>query len=173
MKKLLSFVFMGVPLLAVAQNPVIRDQFAADPTARVFNNKVYVYPSHDIMPPAGQKQDWFCMADYHVFSSENLTDWTDHGMIISQEIVPWGNPEGYSMWAPDCVYKNGKYYFYFPNAPKGGRGFGIGVATASNPEGPLVPLVQAQHIRTAVSIVNSTFFMSYSYLLQNYEKKSK
>ena len=41
MKKLLSFIFMGVPLLAVAQNPVIRDQFAADPTARVFNNKVY------------------------------------------------------------------------------------------------------------------------------------
>jgi len=136
MKKLLSLVFMGVPLLTVAQNPVIRDQFAADPTARVFNNKVYVYPSHDIVPPAGQRQDWFCMADYHVFSSENLTEWTDHGMIISQESVPWGNPEGYSMWAPDCVYKNGKYYFYFPNAPRGGRGFGIGVATATTPEGP-------------------------------------
>ena len=69
MKKLLSVIFMGVPLFAVAQNPVIRDQFAADPTARVFNNKVYVYPSHDIVPPAGQRQDWFCMADYHVFSS--------------------------------------------------------------------------------------------------------
>ena len=76
------------------------------------------------------------MADYHVFSSENLTEWTDHGMIVSQQTVPWGNPEGYSMWAPDCVYKNGKYYFYFPNAPKGGRGFAIGVATASSPEGP-------------------------------------
>ena len=136
MKKLLSVIFMGVPLFAVAQNPVIRDQFAADPTARVFNNKVYVYPSHDIVPPAGQRQDWFCMADYHVFSSENLTDWTDHGMIISQENVPWGNPAGYSMWAPDCVYKNGKYYFYFPNGPKGGRGFGVGVATADKPEGP-------------------------------------
>jgi hypothetical protein len=120
----------------MAQNPVIRDQFTADPTARVFNNKVYVYPSHDIKPPQGQRQDWFCMADYHVFSSENLTEWTDHGMIVSQQTVPWGNPEGYSMWAPDCVYKNGKYYFYFPNAPKGGRGFAIGVATASSPEGP-------------------------------------
>ena len=136
MKKLLCLIFMGVPLLAVAQNPVIRDQYAADPTARVFNDKVYVYPSHDIFPPAGQRQDWFCMADYHVFSSENLTDWTDHGMIISQENVPWGNPAGYSMWAPDCVYKNGKYYFYFPNGPKDGRGFGIGVATADKPEGP-------------------------------------
>ena len=135
-KKQLFVTLLAVPLLAQAQNPVIRDQFAADPTARVFNNKVYVYPSHDIMPPAGQRQDWFCMADYHVFSSENLTDWTDHGMIISQENVPWGNPVGYSMWAPDCVYKNGKYYFYFPNGPKDSRGFGIGVATADNPEGP-------------------------------------
>ena len=139
MKKIILSLFMAVPLLALAQNPVIRDQFAADPTARVFNNKVYVYPSHDIMPPEGQRQDWFCMADYHVFSSENLTDWTDHGMILSQQAVPWGNPEGYSMWAPDCVYKNGKYYFFFPNGTKVGRGFAIGVATANSPEGPFTP----------------------------------
>ena len=119
-----------------AQNPVIRDLFTADPTARVFNGKVYLYPSHDIMPPEGQRQDWFCMEDYHVFSSENLTDWTDHGVIVSQEKVPWGKPDGYSMWAPDCVEKDGKYYFYFPNGPKTGRGFAIGVAVANSPEGP-------------------------------------
>ena len=136
MKKATTLLLLGIPLTLAAQNPIIRDQFTADPTARVFNNKVYLYPSHDITPPAGQRQDWFCMADYHVFSSENLTDWTDHGMIISQQTVPWGNPEGYSMWAPDCVEKNGKYYFYFPNAPKSGRGFAIGVATADRPEGP-------------------------------------
>jgi hypothetical protein len=40
------------------------------------------------------------------------------------------------MWAPDCVEKDGKYYFYFPNGPKSGRGFAIGVATADRPEGP-------------------------------------
>jgi hypothetical protein len=124
------------PLLSQAQNPIISSQFTADPTARVFNEKIYLYPSHDIQAPKGQRQDWFCMADYHVFSSENLIDWQDHGVIISQQDVPWGNPEGYSMWAPDCVYKNGKYYFFFPNAPKNGHGFGIGVATASKPEGP-------------------------------------
>ena len=123
----------------IAQNPVIRDQFTADPTARIFNNKVYLYPSHDIVPPEGQRQDWFCMADYHVFSSENLTEWTDHGTILSQERVPWGNPTGYSMWAPDCVCKDGKYYFFYPNAPKSGRGFAIGVATAEKPEGPFTP----------------------------------
>lgn len=138
MKQKLLGICLCTPLMAFAQNPIITDQFTADPTARVFNNKVYVYPSHDILPPEGQRQDWFCMEDYHVFSSDNLTDWTDHGMILSQTTVPWGNPTGYSMWAPDCVYKNGKYYFFFPNAPKSGRGFAIGVATADRPEGPFV-----------------------------------
>ena len=136
MRNIILSISMLSTLAVSAQNPVIRDQFAADPTARVFNNKVYVYPSHDIPAPKGQRQDWFCMADYHVFSSENLTVWTDHGMILSQEQVPWGKTDAYSMWAPDCVYKNGKYYFYFPNAPKDGRGFAVGVAIANQPEGP-------------------------------------
>ena len=125
-KKQLFVSLLAMPLLAQAQNPVIRDQFAADPTARVFNDKVYLYPSHDIFPPEGQRQDWFCMEDYHVFSSENLTDWTDHGVIVTQNKVPWVKPDSYSMWAPDCIERNGKYYFYFPSAPKDGRGFGIG-----------------------------------------------
>lgn len=135
---LLLLMFCGQMLSA--QNPVIRDMYSADPTARVFNGKVYLYPSHDIFPPADKLQalrkNWFCMSDYHVFSSENLTDWKDHGVIVSQENVPWGKTDGYLMWAPDCVYKNGKYYFYFPNSPKNAHGFMVGVAVADNPEGP-------------------------------------
>ena len=138
MKKLILGLFLSVPMIALAQNPIIRDQFTADPTARVFNNKVYLYPSHDIFPPEGQRQDWFCMEDYHVFSSENLTDWTDHGVIVTQNKVPWVRPNSYSMWAPDCVERNGKYYFYFPAGAEG-RGFGVGVAIADSPEGPFIP----------------------------------
>ncbi|MCQ2375217.1 MAG: glycosyl hydrolase family 8 [Salinivirgaceae bacterium] len=129
---------------AMAQNPIIRDQFSADPTARLFNGKIYLFPSHDIDPNTAEdypRKDWFCMNDYHVFSSDNLTDWTDHGKIIDQKDVPWGNPTAYSMWAPDCVQgKDGKYYFYFPDATKEGRGFGIGVAVAEKPEGPYTVL---------------------------------
>ena len=118
-KTILSIIGLSLAAMAaMAQNPVIRDLFSADPTARVFNNKVYLYPSHDIVPPAGQRKDWFCMEDYHVFSSENLTDWTDHGVIVTQNKVPWVRPDSYSMWAPDCVEKGGKYYFYFPSSPK-------------------------------------------------------
>lgn len=129
---------------ASAQNPFIRDQYSADPSARVFGDRVYVFPSHDILATEGKgRVGWFCMEDYHVFSSANLTDWTDHGMIVQQNSVPWVRSNSYSMWAPDCIYRNGKYYFYFPTAPKDtatyGRGFTIGVAIANKPEGPYVP----------------------------------
>jgi hypothetical protein len=83
------------------------------------------------------------MEDYHVFSSENLTDWTDHGMIVTQNKVPWVKPDSYSMWAPDCIERNGKFYFYFPTSPNDtavyGRGFRIGVAVADQPTGPFIP----------------------------------
>ncbi len=82
------------------------------------------------------------MEDYHVFSSENLIDWTDHGVIISQGSVPWVNSKSYALWAPDCIYKNGKYYFYFPAPAKDtifGRGFSIGVAVSEKPYGPFTP----------------------------------
>jgi GH43 family beta-xylosidase len=124
-----------------AQNPFIKNQFTADPTARVFNGKVYVYPSHDIPSPIERLKEWFCMADYHVFSSENLVDWVDHGVIVSQDKVPWVNSESYSMWAPDCIYRNGKYYFYFPASVRDstiGYGSMVGVAVADNPEGPFI-----------------------------------
>ena len=139
MKKILLCLLTGLPLMSMAQNPVIRNLYSADPTARVFNGKVYLYPSHDIVPPEGQRQDWFCMEDYHVFSSENLTDWTDHGVIVTQNKVPWVRPNSYSMWAPDCVCRDGKYYFYFPSAPAAGGGFAVGVAIADRPEGPFIP----------------------------------
>lgn len=143
---ILSFAALGITSLS-AQNPIVRNQFSADPTARVFNGKVYVFPSHDIPTPEGKglRKDWFCMADYHVFSSENLTDWTDHGMIVSQNKVAWVDSASYSMWAPDCIERNGKYYFYFPANKNvadanGRKGFGVGVAIADKPEGPYVPL---------------------------------
>jgi hypothetical protein len=128
--------------VSFAQNPIIKDQFTADPTARVFEGKVYVYPSHDIPSPVERLKTWFCMADYHVFSSDNLTDWTDHGVIVTQDKVPWVKADSYTMWAPDCVHRNGKYYFYFPamvNDTLIGRGMMVGVAVSDVPDEDFVP----------------------------------
>ncbi|WP_121357591.1 family 43 glycosylhydrolase [Flavisolibacter nicotianae] len=141
---LLSAFIGGTATGAFAQNPFIQTQYTADPSARVFGDRVYVYPSHDILATPGKgRVGWFCMEDYHVFSSANLTDWTDHGVIVQQNKVPWVKPDSYSMWAPDCIERNGKYYFYFPTSPKDtttySRGFAIGVAIADKPTGPFVP----------------------------------
>ncbi len=127
---------------AFATNPFVMDQFTADPTARVFEGRVYVYPSHDIREPPGYKgrPNWFVMEDYHVFSSDDLNDWKDHGVILTRNDVEWADPDAYAMWAPDCVFKDGKYYFYFPAMAKNGGGMRIGVAIADKPYGPFKPL---------------------------------
>lgn len=142
-KRMATMAMMGVvATMAMSQNPIIRDQYSADPTARVFNGRMYVYPSHDIVSPVEPEKKWFSMEDYHVFSSENLTDWTDHGVIVTQNKVPWVKRDSYAMWAPDCVEKDGRYYFYFPAAPRDTtrRGFAVGVAVADSPEGPFMPM---------------------------------
>jgi beta-xylosidase len=135
----LSFGTLFLANPAFATNPLVMDQFTADPTARVFDGKIYLYPSHDIPASPGRgRTNWFVMEDYHVFSSENLSDWEDHGVILNQTNVAWVNAHSYSLWAPDCVFKNGKFYFYFPALARGG-GFGIGVAISDKPYGPFKP----------------------------------
>ncbi len=141
---LLTGITMALSGQLLAQNPIIRNQFSADPSARVFGDKVFVFPSHDILASEGKGRiGWFCMEDYHVFSSSDLTNWTDHGVVVTQNKIPWVRPDSYSMWAPDCIERNGKYYFYFPTSPKDtaiyGRGFTVGVAIADKPEGPYTP----------------------------------
>jgi len=153
MKKILNIkrfkLFLLISVLAfscfniiLSQNPIILDQFTADPSARVFGDSVYLYPSHDILAGEGQgRKGWFCMEDYHVFSSANLIDWNDHGIIISQNKIKWADSTAYSLWAPDCIIKNGRYYFYFPATAKdtsNGRGFSIGVSVSEKPFGPFV-----------------------------------
>ncbi len=139
---MLSFLLPLNRNIVLAQNPLILDQFIADPSARVFDGKVYLYPSHDIPCKEGQGIIGFCMADYHVFSSDNLTDWIDHGVIVSQNNVEWADSTKYSMWAPDCIYRDGKYYFYFPaiaGEKSSAKGMAIGVATSDTPYGPFTP----------------------------------
>ncbi|MCF7805125.1 MAG: family 43 glycosylhydrolase [Candidatus Marinimicrobia bacterium] len=140
---ILSILLVSAAFNLYAQNPIITDQFTADPSARVFEGKVYLYPSHDILATEELgRVGWFCMEDYHVFSASNLTDWTDHGVIVSQYDVPWVDSTAYSLWAPDCIERNRKYYFYFPAPPKDQktrRGFSIGVAVSDKPYGPFTP----------------------------------
>ena len=120
--------------IEIGPNPFITHLYTADPSAHVWDDgRLYVYASHDIAPPQGCD----LMDQYHVFSTDNLVDWTDHGEILSSADVDWGRPEGGFMWAPDCAYKDGTYYFYFPHPSGAGdewrTSWKIGVATSRYP----------------------------------------
>lgn len=115
--------------------PLVKHIFTADPSAHVFNGKIYIYPSHDF--EAGIKEDdlgsHFGMRDYHILSMDSIGGKvTDHGVALDIKDVPWA---GRQMWAPDAAYKNGTYYLYFPVKDKSDV-FRIGVATSKNPAGP-------------------------------------
>ncbi|AXT50232.1 glycosyl hydrolase family 43 [Aquimarina sp. BL5] len=136
---LFLILYVVATLQLFSQNPLVTHMYTADPTARVFNGKLYVFPSTDIVCEEGKGENGFCMPSYNVFSSEDLTNWTDHGKIIDQTDVPWGKKDGFGMWAPDCVEKDGTYYYYYPAPPLDKSGFRrVGVATAKKPEGPYV-----------------------------------
>ncbi|MFW5832068.1 MAG: glycoside hydrolase family 43 protein, partial [Prolixibacteraceae bacterium] len=118
--------------------PLVEHIYTADPSAHVFEGKIYIYPSHDIEAgiPENDLGDHFDMRDYHVFSMEKIGgEITDHGVALSVDDIPWA---GRQLWAPDAAHANGKYYLYFPLKDKKDI-FRIGAAVSDSPEGPFTP----------------------------------
>jgi hypothetical protein len=115
--------------------PLVKDIYTADPSAHVFNGRIYIYPSHDIDAgvPADDLGSHFAMRDYRVFSMDAVAGRvTDHGVALDIKNVAWA---GRQMWAPDAAEKGGKYYLYFPAKDKQDV-FRIGAAVGDSPSGP-------------------------------------
>ncbi|HNX58761.1 MAG TPA: hypothetical protein PKK43_06665, partial [Spirochaetota bacterium] len=96
------------------RDPIIKNIYTADPSAHVFNGKLYIYPSHDIDGDVeySGNGDQYDMKDYHVYSMNDINSpVTDHGMVLHLKDVPWATAQ---MWAPDAAYRDNKYYLYFP-----------------------------------------------------------
>ncbi|KAJ6258315.1 Beta-xylosidase [Drechslerella dactyloides] len=118
--------------------PLVSHIYTADPSAHVFNDRIYIYPSHDRETDIEDNDngDQYDMVDYHVFSMPSIGGKvTDHGPVLRQEDIPWVSKQ---LWAPDAATKNGKYYLYFPARDAEGI-FRIGVAISDKPEGPFTP----------------------------------
>ena len=138
---------------AIAQ-PLVKHIYTADPSAHVFNGRIYIYPSHDI--DAGEAFDdlgsHFDMKDYHVISMDNIdSKAVDHGIALHVDDVPWAKRQ---MWAPDANEKDGTYYLYFPAKNYDGI-FRIGVATSTSPTGPFK--AQPEAIKGSFSIDPAVF----------------
>ena len=134
--------------------PLVKHIYTADPSAHVFNGKIYIYPSHDI--DAGEAFDdlgsHFAMEDYHVLSMDHIGgEVVDHGVALHVKDVPWAEKQ---MWAPDANEKDGIYYLFFPAKDYEGI-FRIGVATSHSPSGPFIPQYEA--IKDSFSIDPAVF----------------
>ncbi|KRB56655.1 glycoside hydrolase family 43 protein [Flavobacterium sp. Root186] len=129
--------FEEINELAISK-PLVSHIYTADPSAHVFNGKIYIYPSHDIDAgiPFNDNGDHFGMEDYHVFSMESISSKAvDNGVALHVDDVAWAEKQ---MWAPDAAHKDGKYYLYFP-AKRANGIFQIGVAVGDSPAGPFKP----------------------------------
>jgi len=134
--------------------PLVTHIYTADPSAHVFEGKIYVYPSHDRETDIqfNDNGDQYDMADYHVLSmSEPGGEVTDHGVALKTEDVPWVSKQ---LWAPDAATKHGKYFLYFPARDKQGI-FRIGVAVSDSPSGPFKP--DPEPIKGSYSIDPASF----------------
>lgn len=117
---------------------LVSDDFMADPSAHVFEDKIYIYPSHDWESGILENDhgDHFDMKDYHVFSMDDMdAEAVDHGQVLEVADIPWG---GRQLWDSDVATKNGKYYLYFSLKDKTDV-FRLGVAVSDTPYGPFIP----------------------------------
>lgn len=120
---------------AYPNKPLVTNIFTADPSAHVFDGKLYIYPSHDQDAdfPSDDEGTQYRMIDYHVLSMDSIDSTAkDHGVALALEDIPWAKMQ---LWAPDAAYKNGKYYLVFPAKDKEGI-FRVGVAVSDSPTGP-------------------------------------
>lgn len=123
-------------------NPLSRIHGAADPDVHVWDGKVWMYCSQDrTVDSAIHKHHYDAMDGYHVFSSSDMINWTDHGEIFHSKYVDWGWEDGGFLWAPGAARKDGTYYLYYPHKDKEGT-WRIGVATADSPTGPFEDIGQ-------------------------------
>ena len=124
--------------MSIQKKPLVNDLYTADPSAHVFNGKIYIYPSHDedIDVESNDNGDQYDMKDYHVYEMKDTETYPrDCGCVFTLDDVKWASKQ---LWAPDCEEKDGKYYFYFPARDKNGM-FRVGVAVGDKPEGPFTP----------------------------------
>jgi hypothetical protein len=142
------------PKKDTVSQPLVTHIFTADPSAHVFENKIYIYPSHDFEAgiPENDNGDHFNMKDYHILSLDTVGGKvTDHGVALDIKDIPWA---GRQLWAPDAAFKNGTYYLYFPVKDKQDV-FRIGVAKSTTPAGPFK--AEAKPMKGSFSIDPAVF----------------
>ena len=81
-------------------------QYNPDPAPVVDGETMYVFTGHD-----ADTATYFRMPDWQVFSSKDMKNWTDHGVVMSTKVFKWAK-QGDNAWASQAIKRNGKWYWY-------------------------------------------------------------
>lgn len=135
-----------LPLVCSGQNPIIQTKYTADPAPLVYNDTVFLYTSHDEDDAFG-----FKMQDWLLYTSTDMVNWTEHGVIASLKDFRWV-PYDNGAWAPQCVRRNNKFYLYCPMP----NGIGIGVLVSDSPYGPFKDPIGKPLIKNGVQDIDPT-----------------
>ena len=92
-----------------AQRPIIQTKYTADPAPMVYNDTVFLYTTHDEDDAEG-----FKMQDWLLYTSTDMVNWTDHGVVASLKSFDWVKRDN-GAWAEQVVERNGKFYMYWGN----------------------------------------------------------
>lgn len=122
----LSTALLG---FARADNPIVQTDYTADPAPVVWNNRLYVFTSHD---EDDTSSGFFNMKNWRLFSTVDMANWQDHGSPAGLTTFSWAQKDA---WAGQVVPRNGKFYYYVPITRSGGC-MAIGVGVSDKIEGP-------------------------------------
>ena len=122
---LTTLLLLAGSLALHAQDPIIQTKYTADPAPMVYKDTVFLYTTHD-----EDDADGFKMFDWLLYTSTDMVNWTDHGVVASLKDFAW-TPRVNGAWALEVIERNGKFYMYCPI-----HGNGIGVLVADTPYGP-------------------------------------
>ncbi|WP_200978095.1 glycoside hydrolase family 43 protein [Echinicola sp. 20G] len=148
---IISVLISGTGILQTkAQNPIIQTSYTADPAPMVYNDKVYLYTSHD-----EDNSTWFTMNDWRLYTTEDMVNWTDHGAVLSYKEFSWGKMNA---WAPQCIERDGKFYMYVPITDRNNKN-GIGVAVSNSPYGPFIDPLGKPLISNSMADIDPTVFV--------------
>jgi len=129
--EVIFFVAIIMPFDGNAQNPIIQNIYTADPAPLVFKDRLYLYTGHD---EDNAPDDRFVMRNYHCFSTTDMVNWTHHGNVLhADSVFKWSGGDAN---AAQCIYRNGKFYYYISVHDKTHPGVALGVAVSDSPLGP-------------------------------------
>jgi arabinoxylan arabinofuranohydrolase len=135
-----------------ADNPFVQTNYTADPAPLVYDGRLYVFTGHDEDVTVN---NFFTMNEWRVYSTIDMVNWTDHGSPLSYKDFAWAKGDA---WAGQCIFRNGKFYFYVPLTQKSG-GTAIGVAVSTSPTGPFSDALGKPLVSTGSGDIDPTAFI--------------